>query len=146
MSDLSEDDLNGLLSQAEKGTPRSEKVALLIAEVRRHRAGIAADGLRVRTAVREAFAEITENRWWREGKRPYAEPEIVEAIANQVAARLTTSMAAVTELRLCEVRHLVLHPNQLYRFTTAPGCQLCAAEADLTPPPPSLIKTKGSLS
>jgi hypothetical protein len=43
----------------------------------------------------------------------------------------------VLELRLCEARRLVLHPDQLYRFTVAPGCQLCEAEAGLTPSPPA---------
>lgn len=33
----------------------------------------------------------------------------------------------VTEMRLCEVAHLAFKPDQLYRFTAAPGCKECTA-------------------
>jgi hypothetical protein len=36
---------------------------------------------------------------------------------------------AVTEMRLCESSRLVLRPGQLYRFSIAPGCDLCRWEA-----------------
>lgn len=31
----------------------------------------------------------------------------------------------VEEMRLCEQEFLTLRPNQLYRFTVAPGCEKC---------------------
>lgn len=30
------------------------------------------------------------------------------------------------EMHSCEINFLILHPNTLYRFTPAPGCQACA--------------------
>jgi len=30
------------------------------------------------------------------------------------------------EMHSCEISFLILHPNTLYRFTPAPGCQACA--------------------
>ena len=46
----------------------------------------------------------------------------------------------ITELRLCEARMVVLHPGQLYRFTRAPGCQLCEVEAGIAPTPDALTE------
>lgn len=31
----------------------------------------------------------------------------------------------VTEMALCEVPHIFLHPGQLYRFIVMPGCKAC---------------------
>jgi len=31
------------------------------------------------------------------------------------------------ELGLCEVEHIMLRPNQLYRFIVMPGCEKCKA-------------------
>jgi hypothetical protein len=42
----------------------------------------------VREVVREAIGHVAETRWWREGGRPYAEPEIVDVIADRVATQL----------------------------------------------------------
>lgn len=42
----------------------------------------------VREVVREAIGHVAETHWWREGGRPYAEPEIVDAIADRVATQL----------------------------------------------------------
>jgi len=42
----------------------------------------------VREVVREAIGHVAETRGWCEGERPYAEPEIVAAIADRVAAQL----------------------------------------------------------
>lgn len=36
----------------------------------------------------------------------------------------------VTELMLCEVEHLFLHPNQLYRFIVGKGCKRCQELAE----------------
>ena len=41
----------------------------------------------------------------------------------------TRPTAKVIEMALCEVPHLILHPNQLYRFVEVPGCEMCATEA-----------------
>jgi len=49
------------------------------------------------------------------------------------AAVLGEGFAKITEMRLCEASRVVLHPDQLYRFTIAPGCQLCEVEAGITP-------------
>lgn len=37
------------------------------------------------------------------------------------------SKAEVITMALCEVPHLMLRPNQLYRFVAMPGCAACAA-------------------
>jgi hypothetical protein len=36
----------------------------------------------------------------------------------------------IYELRICEVPHVVLRPDQLYRFTVAPDCEGCAKEVE----------------
>jgi len=35
------------------------------------------------------------------------------------------SDCSVIEMGLCEVEHVMLRPNQLYRFTVMPGCDKC---------------------
>jgi len=40
---------------------------------------------------------------------------------------------AVTEMRLCEARMVVLHPKQLYLFSVDPDCEKCVAAAGGTP-------------
>lgn len=42
----------------------------------------------------------------------------------------TETLSPVVELALCEVPHLFLRPNQLYRFTVRPGCPKCAKLAE----------------
>lgn len=41
----------------------------------------------------------------------------------------------VTTMALCEVAHIVLHTDQLYRFVAMPGCDACAELAKATPAP-----------
>lgn len=41
------------------------------------------------------------------------------------AEQPTIKESEVTEMYLCEVAHLFLRPNQLYRFIVAPDCQKC---------------------
>lgn len=41
----------------------------------------------------------------------------------------------VTELRVCEIDRLFLHPNQLYRFTTDEACTACRDYATQSAPP-----------
>lgn len=38
---------------------------------------------------------------------------------------------AITVLFLCEQEHLILKPNQLYRFEVSPGCKRCQELAAL---------------
>lgn len=85
MGDLSEDDLRELQNQA-----NGEKMARLLAEVRRHRAAVTTSIDHVHTVVREAVLKVVDTRCWQERKRPYAEPEIVEAVAKHVAERLAS--------------------------------------------------------
>jgi len=33
----------------------------------------------------------------------------------------------ITEMRVCEIAHLILHPGQLYRFTVDENCAGCRA-------------------
>jgi hypothetical protein len=56
------------------------------------------------------------------------------------AAVLGEGFAKITEMRLCEASRVVLHPDQLYRFTIAPGCQLCEVEAGITPRSPGVLR------
>ena len=37
------------------------------------------------------------------------------------------SDCSVIEMGLCEVEHVMLRPNQLYRFIVMPGCEKCRA-------------------
>ena len=37
------------------------------------------------------------------------------------------SDCSVIEMGLCEVEHVMLRPNQLYRFIVMPGCDKCKA-------------------
>ena len=41
----------------------------------------------------------------------------------------------ITEMRMCEIPYLILHENQLYRFSVAAGCKECADY--LNPPAPA---------
>lgn len=52
-----------------------------------------------------------------------------DAACHNLHSAAGSKMAHVTEMRLCEAPRLVLHPNQLYRFTVAPGCLQCEEEA-----------------
>ena len=45
-----------------------------------------------------------------------------------LAIKEAESACKVTEMGLCEVRGIVLRPNQLYRFLVMPGCEKCKAE------------------
>lgn len=38
-----------------------------------------------------------------------------------------THEGRVTEMRVCEIAHLILRPGQLYRFTVDPNCDKCLA-------------------
>lgn len=42
----------------------------------------------------------------------------------------------ITELSLCEVPHLQLRSNTLYRFVVQPGCEACKSAAAVYPPSP----------
>jgi ribA/ribD-fused uncharacterized protein len=48
---------------------------------------------------------------------------------------MTRPTTEITEMYICEASRVVLHPDQLYRFTIAPGCQLCEIEAGIKPRP-----------
>ena len=47
---------------------------------------------------------------------------LVEKFADIIA-----SLEDVCELRLCEQHHLILKPNQLYKFTLDENCEACKA-------------------
>jgi hypothetical protein len=52
-----------------------------------------------------------------------------EAVAEQFNTLLAAEKPAErpTEMYLCEVDHLILHPDQLYRFSVHPDCIGCAS-------------------
>lgn len=45
-----------------------------------------------------------------------------------------------TEMRVCEIAHLILHPGQLYRFTVDETCEQCRAY--LADPKPETERSK----
>ena len=64
-------------------------------------------------------------------KRAYqAEAELRAAPASQPSVP-----EPITEMRMCEIPYLILHENQLYRFSVAAGCKECADY--LNPPAPA---------
>ncbi len=44
-------------------------------------------------------------------------------------ARLNGISDPVIVMGLCEIPHIMLRPNQLYRFVVMPGCKKCEAAA-----------------
>ena len=42
---------------------------------------------------------------------------------------------AVMEIPLCEINHIFLKPNELYRFVVIPGCKACERLAELAKVP-----------
>lgn len=50
-------------------------------------------------------------------------------------AQPASQQGEVTEMMLCEIDALILHPGQLYRFTAADGCQACADYLSPVPHP-----------
>lgn len=89
-------------------------------ELLRYRASVRVDSEKVSGAVCSAIRHVTE-----------LDDVNTRAIADRAAEQLATAAPSIIEMRLCESRFVVLHPNQLYRFTVAPGCGKCAAAAGL---------------
>lgn len=89
-----------------------------------------------RGGLRQAWEEIDDGirREIVESWEKIARDQIVEVGEVPVATALGER---ITEMRLCEASRVVLHPHQLYRFTIAPGCQLCEVEAGIMPRSPA---------
>jgi hypothetical protein len=63
--------------------------------------------------------------------------DVLAEIDKLLAAEKLTAAAGgeeVIEMRRCEIPYLVLRAGPLYRFSDAPGCEKCAAYADLKQP------------
>jgi len=112
-----------------------ERAGELIAMLR----GLVAADLRVDLGDKRDLgdASITQRAW--ESCRSDAEWSLVlgeiRRIVDEVGHPMLRVDAPPTEMRLCEASNLVLHANQLYRFTVAPGCALCLAEDRLSVDP-----------
>ena len=46
---------------------------------------------------------------------------------DKIGENMSDRKESVTVMGLCEVEHVFLRPNQLYRFVVMPGCDKCKA-------------------
>lgn len=65
---------------------------------------------------------------WRRSFGYETEQSIIEAMQNfaeQIIAAHVPQLERVTEIGICEIDNLILHPDQLYIFRIMEGCDKC---------------------